>query len=218
MESDPIKGYGVRLIRDVGLEAAQPGATIVTRFERASEELPPHELAAWQITQLPAIGTVYAKMALGGKIVGLPPAPWIAHRDLGHGVIVLDFPPETRPGKWGLDADALAWSAGEFLFVARSHTALMEATRFRPGERAQVFVQSAPDPKKPSANTPTRYVEFEFTSPRKDLARDQVAEVKVTWEVYRVEGGKWSDATVVPILSGGAGLSAPPEPEKGQPE
>jgi hypothetical protein len=203
MESaSPLHGYGVRLVREIRLDSRAPRVTLVSRFERASAELPPTELAAWQITQLPFGGTIYAKLALGGRVVGLPPTPWVAGHAVGPGVIALD-PPATAAGKWGLDADALAWAAEEVLFVARSETASLESSRFRPGERAQVFVQAALDPKaKPSINTPSRYVELEFTSPRKDLARDQVPQLKVTWELHRHEGGTWSDADVVKVLGG----------------
>jgi hypothetical protein len=214
MESETIRGYGVRQVRDITLDArGEPRATFVTRFERASEDLPPVELAAWQITQLPFGGTVYAKMALGGKVTGLDPAPWTEHHEIGPGIIVLD-PPPIAPAKTGLDADALAWAADELLFVARSQTASYESSKFRAGERAQVFVQAAPNPSKASENTPTRYIEFEFTSPRRDLARNQVPELRVTWELYRIEGGTWTDANVVAVLGGAVLRPAPDDNPK----
>jgi hypothetical protein len=203
LQSDIVRGYNVRLKRQITLDPKAPRATLLTRFERATGELPPVELAAWQITQVPAIegSTVYAKLALGGQVIGLAPSPFDAHHEVGPGVIALD-PPDTRAGKWGIDADVLAWTAGEILLVARSHPASTESTQFRAGERAQVYVAGAPDPERPNPNTPTRYFELEFTSPRKDLARDQTPELMVTWELYRNEGGKFADADVVAVLTG----------------
>jgi hypothetical protein len=221
MESEPIAGYGVRARRLITLDPREPRVTLVSRFERASGELPPLELAAWQITQVPFGGTVYAKMALGGKVTGLAPAPWDAHHEAGAGVIVLELP-KTAQSKTGLDADALAVASGEILFVARSQTATLESSKFRPGERAQVFVQSAPDAKEPPKNTPTRYIELEFTSPRKDLARDQIPELHVTWELHRKESGvgkgKWSDEEVVEVLSGNVRKKTPDPKKKSKDE
>jgi hypothetical protein len=100
-----------------------------------------------------------------------------------------------------MDADALAQASGEFLFIARCPTASLESGKYRPAERAQLWVQAAPDKKKPSENVPTRYIEFEFTSPRKDLAKDQIPELQITWEIHRKESplgdAKWSDDEVV---------------------
>jgi len=218
MQSDPVQGYGVRMTRQITLDPKAPRATLVTRFERASADLPPVELAAWQITQVPADAgaTVYAKLALGGKVIGLPPAPYEARHEVGPGVIALE-PPQTSAAKWGFDADALAWSMGELLFIARSQTAATESSQYRTGERAQVYVAGAPDPQHLNANTPTRYFELEFTSPRKDLARNQVPELTTIWELYRNEGGKFTDADVVAILTGERRPTTD-EPRKQQPK
>jgi hypothetical protein len=214
LESEIVRGYNVRLLRKITLEPKAPRVALTTRFERATGELPPVELAAWQITQVPAgAGAhVYAKLALGGKVIGLPPSPWDQQHEVGPGVIALDSP-DTRAGKWGLDADALAWTAGEVLFVARSQTASIESSKYRSGERTQVYVAAAPDPQHPNPNTPSRYYELEFTSPRKDLARDQIPELTTTWELYRNENGTFTDADVVAVLTGVI-RRAPEEPHE----
>jgi hypothetical protein len=202
LASKPIRGYGVKLVREIELDPIEPAATITTRLERASADLPPDELAAWQITQVPAAGaTIYAKLAPVGAAIGLKPAPWEGRHAIAPGILVIDLPPGTRAGKIGLDADTLAWSSGKILFVAHSETAQREAIHYRTGERAQVFIQTAPNPASPSNNAPSRYAELEFTSPRKDLAGGQNIELRVRWRLYRIENGKWNDAAVVKVLS-----------------
>jgi len=197
MESKPVHGYGVKLVREIALDPADPAATIVTRWETASADLPPSELAAWQITQVPVAAgvTIYGKLAPVGAVIGLNPAPWEGRHAIAPGILVIDLP-EQHAGKIGLDAATLAWAAGEVLFVAHSETAVREANRYRTGERAQVFIQTPPNPQSPS-----RYAEFEFTSPRKDLARGENPELRVTWRLFRIENGKWTDAEVVKVLS-----------------
>jgi hypothetical protein len=202
LESKPVRGYGVKLVREIALDPADPVAVITTRWESASADLPPSELAAWQITQVPVAAGVriYAKLAPVGAVVGLPPAPWEGRHAIAPGILVIDLPAE-RAGKIGLDAATLAWAAGEVLFVAHSETAEREARRYRTGERAQVYIQNAPNPKSPSTNTPSRYAEFEFTSPRRDLARGENPELRVTWRLFRIENGTWTDAEVAKVLS-----------------
>ena len=47
-----------------------------------------------------------------------------------------------------------------------------------------------------------RYAELEFTSPRKDLARGQTPELRVTWELFRTEQKTWADRDVAAVLAG----------------
>ena len=209
LESEAITGYGVKLVREIQLDARVPRVTFVSRFELASADLPPAELAAWQITQVPfpTGATIYAKLTAGRRIIGLPPSPWDNAHAVAPGVVMID-PPPLAAGKIGVDADALAWRAGDTLLIARSPTAGAAANRYRTGERAQVYVQAAPpqhtpQQKKPAPDAPIRFAELEFTSPRKDLAKGQVPELKVTWELRRIDGSKWKDADVAKIFNGG---------------
>lgn len=196
LESVEITGYAARLVREISLDRDGTRVEMVTRFERAGVELPPAELSAWQVTQLIAPDKMYARMLPGGRATRLAPHPaWTTTRPVAQNVVVLDPPDGKQAVKMGLDADVLAMTKGEWLFVARSQTAGESAAKFRPGERTQVFVPAI----KPNEKGP-KYIEFEFTSPRVDLAQNQTPVLRTTWELFHAEGKTWTDTDVAAML------------------
>ena len=195
LESAPIRGYGVKLVREISLAPRGTRLIIVSRFEPTSADLPPVQLAAWQVTQVPAHGRLFARLSGARTIKTLPPSRTATTRPVAPGsasIIALDPP---AAGGIGLDADVLAWTADEMLFVARSAVTPADFRRIRAGERASVFVRPAPVDAKSSAS-----VELSFTSARNDLARGQSPQLTVTWELFRQEMAAWKDADVARLM------------------
>jgi hypothetical protein len=153
------------------------------------------ELAPWQVTQVPAKSRLFARLAGSGTIKPLPPAQRATTRPAAAGiarVIRIDAP---AAGGIGLDADVLAWTADEMLFVARAAVPAPDLRRIRPGERALVFTRAVPgDTKSPPCN------ELTFTGPRNDLARGQSPELTVTWELFKQELSAWRDEDVARVM------------------
>ena len=195
MESAPIRGYGVKLVREISLAPTGTRLTIVSRFEPTSVDLPPVELAAWDLTQLPAHGRLFARLTARRTIQPLPPADRPTTRPTAPGtasVVSIEPPPA---GGVGLDADVLAWTADEMLWIARAALSPRDSKRIRAGEGASVFVRPAPG----EAKAPPS-VELSFTSARNDLARGQSPELTVTWELFRQELTTWKDADVARLM------------------
>lgn len=216
MESAPLKGYGVKLVREVQVAPSGTQVMMLTRFVSASADLPPNELSAWQVTQLHPRGKLYARLVHGGGIKPMQPKPWSTTQPVGAELIAL-IKPEGGVGKMGLDADALIWTSQRTMMVMLSETTPRDARRFRKGERAQVYVQpdltvqpkfDAPNTKTPDfrdvKNAPApSYTEMEFTSPRGDLAKGESVELRVTWELFRAERD-WTDESVS-VFAGSGG-------------
>jgi hypothetical protein len=212
LESPPIRSHAARIVREIALDPVGTRVTIVTRLEQASSDRPPPSLAAWSVTQVPGDAKLYARLIPGGVTKPMAPAanPPAATLPIADRVVAV-HPPVPRASKIGLDADVLAAATGKTLFVQRSATA---AASIEPGyriaERAQIFCQQADVvPDKENANrSPAmpRYLELEFTSPRRDLATGETPELRVTWELRKASKG-WTDEKIAAFL-----LNDTPEP------
>jgi hypothetical protein len=194
LESQPVRGYGVRVVRDITLAPQGSRVTMITRLEPAGDEAVADDLAAWSIAQLPA-GKLYARLRGERAIRGLEPSPWAGTRAVADGVVEVQSPPQ-GDGKMGLDADTFAWANANLLFVQHNVTAMQYPQEYKPAERAQFY---AADPKRIAAAKLTPYVETEFTSPRRDGQRGELPELRVVWELHPAEKA-WTDQSVVEFL------------------
>ena len=216
LESPPIPSHAARIVREITLDPTGTRVTIVTRLEQATADRPPPSMAAWAVTQVPGDREIYARMIPHGAFASMRPelpTPTSRPIDSRSARVIALAKTTPKASKTGLDADILAAVAGDTLFVLRSSTAAQRTEKFRPAERAQLFIQQADPPKQ---DVP-RYVELEFTSPREDLAAGKPAELRVTWELHRDEKhgdekhrdekSGWKDKDIAAIL-----LNDTPEP------
>ena len=118
------------------------------------------------------------------------------------GRVIAIEPPVPHASKLGLDGDILAAAFGKTLFIQQCVTAgAAKVSGYRRAERAQVFVQQA-DP--PARDVP-RYVELEFTGPRRDLASGSPAELRVVWHLAEAQAegeAPWTEAAIGAYLQG----------------
>jgi hypothetical protein len=201
LESPPIPSHGARIVREIKLDGQGTRVTIVTRLEpiASSEHQPPPELAAWSVTQVPGFAKMYARLLPDGVARAMEPAARPAATRPVMGRVIAIEPPVPHAAKLGLDADLLAIASGKTLFVQHSASAAapVNVAGYRRAERAQLFVQQADPPRR---DVP-RYVELEFTSPRRDLAAGQMPELRVTWQL--VEASQpWTEKAIGAYLQG----------------
>jgi hypothetical protein len=198
LESPPIRSHGCRIVREITLDPVGTRVTIVTRLELATYDRPPPELAAWSVTQVPGDAKLYARVLPDGVVRPMRPGGGPPTTRPVAGRVFAIEPPVPGTSKLGLDGDILAAALGKTLYIQHSSTAAAaNVAGYRRGERAQVFTQQADPPKR---DVP-RYVELEFTSPRRDLAASATPELRVTWQL--VESPQpWSDKSVGAYLQG----------------
>lgn len=198
MTSEPVQGYGVRVIREIKLAPTGTRVTMNIRCEVAGEQ-PADDVAVWSIAQIPS-GETYARLLGPRGHRGLEPAPWDRIREISPRVIALE-PPTDVDGKIGLDADTLAWVGGSTMLVQHSLTAAQHGEQFKPVERAQVYFSH---PRRNIAAKVPQYLEFEWTSPRVNAAAGEIPELRVIWELHQ-SPRPWTDQSVAQFLSPQAG-------------
>lgn len=176
LTSPLVAGYGVRIVREIRMEASGTRVHIQTRLEKMRDGAE-FAVAAWVVAQIPKPDLLLARLRAettlteGYKLFF--PAPWKAVRRMGTDILV----PERRSDvavKLGCDADVLAWFKAPYLLVHRTPVPSLEG--YVPGDLAQIY--SNPDPQP--------YIELEFTSPRKVLRRGESVSLEVTWELHRI--------------------------------
>ena len=214
LESPPIPSHAARIVREITLDPVGTRVHIVTRLEQATSDRPPPSMAAWSVTQIPGNATLFARLVPDGatKPMQIGPTAPATTRPINDRVVAID-PPPGRAAKLGLDADLLAAATGKTLFIQRGESAAVaaDAPGYRPTERAQIFCQRpaggrSDAPAADRAPSARPYLELEFTSPRRDLAAGEPAELRVTWELRQHRKG-WTDESVAAVL-----LDDAPEP------
>ncbi len=112
LTSSLIPGFGLTLVRDVRL--ADSGTRVEIRSEIRKDEGPEFPIAAWTVTQMPADGTLFARLMKGSRLADGFKAyfgSFAAVTPEGPDMLVIE-----RQGaayaKIGMDADLLAWQRG----------------------------------------------------------------------------------------------------------
>jgi hypothetical protein len=198
MTSPLVPGYGVRMVREIELDAAGCGATFINRVEQVSAPSLPLAYSPWVVTQVPASGQMLARLLPDATPPGHGPFPgrgWEPQNIQIAGRIVTLTWVATPGAKQGLDADALGVVVGDALFIVRTPAASNDGGPFEPFRRAQMFRDADQSAFRP-AGTPA-YVEMEFTGPLKKLAVGQSSSLMIRWEVVALRKGGPSPAEVL---------------------
>ena len=188
MTSPVLVAYGIRIVREISLDAGSSKVTFVNHLEKVAEGKirkngRPRPVGVWTVTQIPAARQILARLIPNRT----PPRHESFAKGPWRGVQVInDVALLPRPtGAWakiGLEADVLAMPVGDWFFVIRAPVKNMGLNGYEPFRRAQVF--SDPDVSEFRPDSVPPYVEFEFTSPLEQLAVGGVLSLAITWELH----------------------------------
>ena len=182
--SPEIEACGMRIAREITLDAESAGATLVNRLEKVSHTKLQKPVGIWTVTQLPATREIFARFvsdARDPKFASFEHGTWPAIR-ADSSIAVLERPREAW-AKIGLEADVLATTVGSELFSIFSGANFPSAS-YAPHCRAQVF--SDPDRSQFRVDGVGPYIEFEFTSPVRKLDPGDAIELLQRWTLSPV--------------------------------
>jgi hypothetical protein len=198
LTSSPIPGFGLTLVREVRL--AEAGTRVAIRSELKKGGGASFPIAAWTVTQMPADGALFARLAKGSRLAeGFKSyfGSFAAVTREGASVLAIERRRDEY-AKIGMDADLLAWQRGDLLFVERP-AAATPTTDFTLGDRAQIYSHFDADPALPAG---VSYVELELTSPMSAPPLGESVALETSWELLRLGPGETSRAAVAARLIG----------------
>ena len=178
LTSDTIPSFGLRIIRDIRLSPTGTALTSTTTFEQVATPTGNWQIAPWENTQWRSPDSICAHL-VGDKTIKplfgtFPPVQHTAGD-----TITLDRP-KNEAAKIGLDADTLGVTLGNIHVTERLVSASLGV--WLPDARAQIFCDQDAPPRMPN-----RYIELEFTAPRKALAVGDTLRLQVEWYIDRVK-------------------------------
>ncbi len=188
MKSPVIAAYGMRVVREISLEATGTKVSMVNRLEKVAAGWQSLPVGVWTVTQTPAPKEVLAHLASGAKGPGyeaFKPNPWTEVSVKGS--VVTMKRPASPWVKMGLNADALAVPEGDWLFIVSTLGTEKGGGKYEAFQRAQVFSDPDDSPFRPKGVG--AYVEMEMTSPVKLLGLGESVELHVTWELRNLGKG-----------------------------
>jgi hypothetical protein len=197
LTSSSIPGFGLTLLRDVRL--ANAGTRVEIRSVIRKDGGASFPIAAWTVTQMPADGAVFARLAEGSRLAeGFKTyfGSFAAVTREGDDVLAIERP-RSEYAKIGMDADLLAWQRGELLFVERPAGAATPITELALGDRAQIYSHFDGDPTLPPG---VSYVELELTSPMRSPGTGESVTLDTSWELLPLRAGETSRAAVAARL------------------
>lgn len=191
LESIPLVGFGVAIVREIHLAPKGTRVTLTTRLEYTGPAPAKKPLGAWSITPVAAPDTLLARLSSrspltdGYKALGAfdPFASVTAKNGVLHIARNKD-----KSSKIGIDGETLGAVYGDTLWLLRNRTP-QTAGQSVPGERLQVYANA--DSREDAARGLPPYMELEMTSPRKALSRpgDSVSLTEV-WELQKLTGSE----------------------------
>jgi hypothetical protein len=198
LTSSLIPGFGLTLVREVRL--AETGTQVAIRSELRKDGAASFPIAAWTVTQVPADGALFARLAKGSRLAEGFKAYFgsfaAVTREAGC-VLAIERRSDAY-AKIGMDADLLAWQRGEWLFVERPAGAETPTTDFALGDRAQIYSHFDADPALPAG---VSYVELELTSPMSAPSLGESVTLETSWELLRLGPVERSCAAIAAQLS-----------------
>jgi hypothetical protein len=156
-------------------------------------------IAAWTVTQMPADGALFARLAKGSRLAeGFKTyfGSFAAVTHEGPEVLAIERR-RSEYAKIGMDADLLAWQRDELLFVERPAGVAAPITEHALGDAAQVYSHFDADPALPVG---VSYVEMELTSPMRAPSLGDSVTLETSWELLRLGPGQTSRAAVAAQL------------------
>jgi hypothetical protein len=204
MTSPVVPGYGVRVVREIELDAHGCGASFVNRVQQVGAASASRPIAPWTVTQVPAPRQVLARLLPDAMPPGYAPFPGCSwDQAQASGRIATMTRPGDRSVKMGLDADALAATVADLLFIVSTPAAGNDAGPFEPFRRAHVYCDPDQSAFKPASQAP--YTELEFTAPLKTLTVGQSASLKIRWDFVLLRKDGPSAAEVLTRAAAPAG-------------
>ena len=185
LTSAVIPGYGLRLVREIRLADTGSEVVITSRFEKVAEGRD-DPVAVWTVTQVPDPELVLARVSDGSTLekgyLPMGSAEFKSIRREGNLLSIERSP--TRPTKIGLDGDYLGAVRTRVLFMQRYVKDESTAGEHQPGHRAQVYGNPDKTDAHPADVPP--YVELEFTSPMKKLAKGESVVLTLQWSLHHL--------------------------------
>ncbi len=200
LTSPRIPAYDAVVVREIRLEDSGTRVVVSSRIEKLAGEAT-FAVAAWTVSQLPADGTLYARLMPGSRPAGgVKPydGRFAAVSHEGPDVLVIERRSD-QSAKVGMDGDLLAWQRGEVLFVERPAGSGPRLADFAPGERTQLYSHPDADPTLPRGLS---YVELEITAPRRRLRAGESVTLDTTLELRRLTPEQRGRAAVASLLRG----------------
>ncbi len=197
LTSAPIPGFGVTLVREMRLAAS--GTRLELRNTIRKDAGAAFPIAAWTVTQVPADGTLFARLAAGSRLAeGYKSyfGSFAAVRREGANVLAIERR-SSEYAKIGMDADLLAWQRGERLLVVRPLSTATLLDAWVVGDRAQIYSHFDADPGLPAG---VSYVELELTSPMRAVAAGESVTLETSWEMLRLAAAETAVSAVAARL------------------
>lgn len=200
LSSRPISGYGLTVAREIRL--ADHGTRVESRSSLSNTGRDtPYAVAAWTVAQLPADGTLFARLSAGARPdegYRRYTGSFAAVSRNGRDILVVERRPD-QGGKIGMDADLLAWQRNDLLYVERCLDRKTPPAQFRTGERAQIYSHPDGDATLPPG---VSYVELELTSPLRKLRAGEVVTLASSFEILRLSPEEQARDAVADKLRG----------------
>jgi hypothetical protein len=191
-----LKGFGLRIVREITLAPTGTKLTVVTRFEQAEGDAP-LPVAPWTVTQVPH--TEGETPFLVRQIPGTFLSQGIRREDAGaadwklgekQGNVLTVTHSKDSSGKAFFDGDAIGAVYGDTLFTVRADTRLVPPAQYVPGDRAQIYQNDKGTP----------YAEWEFTAPLRALKKGESSSLTTVFTLRRLPDGKRTPADAAPLL------------------
>jgi hypothetical protein len=198
LSSSPIPGYGMVLVREIRLEDTGTRVHSSSHLSNPGGEVS-FAVAAWTVTQLPADGTLFARLLPGSRLAdGYKPytGAFAAVVREGRDLLVVERRAD-QGAKLGMDGDLVAWQRDDVLYVERPLGQTAQLSEFLPGERTQIYSHPDGDKVLPPG---VSYIELELTSPLRTLRAGEVVTLETSFELVRLTPGERTRAGVAEKL------------------
>jgi hypothetical protein len=188
LTSTVIPDYGVRLVREIRLADTGSEVVMTSRFEKVADGRD-DPVAVWTIAQVPDPELVLARISESTALEkGYLPMGLAEFKSIRREANLLSIERSpSRSTKIGLDGDLLAAVRNRVLFVQEYVESATTKGEHRPGHRAQVYGNPDKTDAHPADVPP--YVELEFTSPMKKLAKGDSVALTLKWSLHHVRSG-----------------------------
>jgi hypothetical protein len=184
LTSSPIPGFGMVLEREIRLDDTGTRVHSSSRLSNPGGDAA-FAVAAWTVTQLPADGTLFARLLPGSRLAAgykrYTGAFAAVARD-GRDMLVVERRAD-QGAKLGVDGDLVAWQRDDVLYVERPIGGGTRLSEFLPGERAQIYSHADGDPTLPPG---VSYIELELTSPLRKLRTGEAVTLETSFELVRL--------------------------------
>jgi len=185
LTSPPLPGHDAVLVRDIRIEEAGTRVLVTSRLQKTGQNAT-FAMAAWTVTQMPANGSLFARLVAGSRPAhGYRSFPGAAFESVsfeGSDILVAERQ-TTASAKIGMDADLLAWQKDDILFVERSSNVGTPLSAFAVGDPGQLYSHPDGDPTLPVG---VSYIEMELTAPLRTLQSGESSVLETAWELIRL--------------------------------